>query len=188
MQYDRVRTSKRKIKWSSAVGTGVVVVVLFFVFVFAVAWFRTPKEEVQSEFFDSIAHVLTPDPISQAVISGIDVHSKEADLRWVNTGELLGEAARGIKDEKYYLDAKLSLPEIDREVHYYQMWLVRKLPYDYFSVGEMVTNEDEEFVLEWEAPDDEDYFDYTQIVITVNLYEGTPDPGEHLVEGEFGED
>ena len=183
-----MRTSKRTIRIGSAIGTGVVVLILFVVFVLAVAWFRTPKEEVQSEFFDSIADVLTPDPISQAVINGIDIHSKEAFLRWVNTGELLGDAERGIKDEKYYLDMKLVLPEIDREVHYYQVWLVRKLPYDYFSIGEMVTNEDGEFVLEWEAPDDEDYFDYTKMVITVNQYEGSSDPGDHLVEGEFGGD
>lgn len=186
MQYDKVRTPKRTIRWSSAIGTGVVVLALFVLFIFAVAWFRSPQEEGADRYVDSIVDVLTPDPISQAVLTGIDRESKDATLRWAATGEELGEAERGIKDDKYYFDMKLSLPEIDREVHYYQGWLVRQLPYDYFSLGEMVTNDDGDFVLEWEASDDEDYFDYTQIVITINLYDGSPDPGDHLVKGEFG--
>ena len=81
---------------------------------------------------------------------------------------------------------KTTLPEIDREVHYYQVWMLRRLPYHYFSLGEMVTDEDGYFVLEWEAEDDEDYSAYTQIIVTVNPYDGSADPGQHLVEGEFG--
>ena len=187
MRYDKVRTNKKKIRWGSAIGTGVAVLALFVLFIFAVAWFRTPQEDESSQYVDSIVDVLTPDPISQAVLKGVDTESKDAALYWATTSEELGDAKRGVKDDKYYFEAKLNLPEIDREVHYYQVWLVRRLPYDFFSVGEMVTNDDGEFVLEWEAEDDEDYFDYTQIVITVNLYEGSSDPGDHLVEGEFGD-
>jgi len=157
------------------------------VFIFAVKWFRAPVDVVDETEVDTITDVLTPDPISQAVLKGIDTESKDATLRWITTGELLGEAERGVKDDGYYFDARLALPEIDREVHYYQLWLVRKLPYDYFSLGEMTTDVDGAFVLEWEAEKDDGYFDYTEIVITVNQYDGSPDPGKHLVRGEFGE-
>ena len=162
-------------------------VLLFVLFIFAVQWFRAPKEDPVEARIDSIVEVLTPDPISEAVLKGIDTQSRLATLRWTSTQEMLGEAVRGIKDEQYYFEAKLSLPEIDREIHYYQVWLVRTLPYDYFSLGEMVTNDDGEFVIEWQAEDGVDYSDYTSIVITVNTYDGSSDPGDHLVEGEFGD-
>ena len=51
----------------------------------------------------------------------------------------------------------------------------------------MVTNDDGDFVFEWPAPDDKDYSSYTQVIITVNEYQGSADPGTHLVEGEFGD-
>lgn len=186
MSYLRGRNSGKTIPWGSAVGTGALVVGLFIVFVIAVQWFRAPKEEVEESRVDSIVEVLTPDPISEAVLKGIDTESRGAVLRWTTTGEELGDATRGEKDDEYYFEAELSLPEIDREIHYYQVWLVRKLPYDYFSLGEMLTNDDGDFVIEWQAEDGVDYSDYTQIVITVNQYEGSPDPTDHLVKGEFG--
>ncbi len=183
-----VYLKKKGIRWGSTIGTTVIVVILFGVFILAVFWFRAEPEVVEEEM-DSIVHVLTPDPISQAVLNGaIDTQARDAQLRWVATGELLGNAARGEKDDRYYFEMKMVLPEIDREVHYYQVWLVRKIPYDFFSLGQMITNDDGEFILGWtpEEFDDEDYFGYTDIVITVNQLEGSPDPGKHLVEGVFG--
>jgi hypothetical protein len=163
-----------------------VVLLLFVVFVFAVRWFRSdaPSEE---SVVPSIADVLKPDPISQAVIdSSIDTDSREATLVWLATGERVGTATRGEKDGRFYVELKTSLPEIDREASYYQVWLLSRLPYDFFSLGEMVTDDDGAFVLEWQAPDDEEYSNYTQVIITVNEYQGSADPGTHLVEGEFG--
>lgn len=166
--------------------TAVVVLVLFIVFIFAVRWFRS-EPVAEESIVSSIADVLKPDPISQAVIDGaIDVESREAKLMLVTTGERVGEATRGKKDDRYYFEMKTSLPQIDREVSYYQVWLLSRLPYSFFSLGEMVTDEEGYFVLEWEAPDDEYYSNYTQVIITVNQYEGSSDPGTHLVEGEFG--
>jgi hypothetical protein len=177
---------RQKIRWGSAIGTGLLVLVLFVVFVFAVRWFRSTPVEAD-ETVGSIAAILTPDPISQAVIdSAIDTESKMASLRWVATGEVVGEARRGEKDDNFYVEFTTTLPEIDREVSYYQIWLLSRLPYNFFSLGEMVTNDDGAFVLEWQAPDDEEYSNYTQVIITVNEYEGSSDPGTHLVEGEFG--
>jgi hypothetical protein len=85
------------------------------------------------------------------------------------------------------LEINTTLPEIDREVYYYQVWLLSRLPYTFFSLGEMVTDEDGKFVFEWEAPDDEDYASYTEIIITVNQYEGSADPDQQRVIGVFGD-
>ncbi len=177
---------KKKLRLGSTLGTVLIVLVLFGVFVLAVTWFRSEPPQEEAEV-DSIVNILTPDPISQAIINGaIDTEAREAVLRWVSTGEELGKAERGDKDGQYYLEINTLLPDIDREIHYYQVWMVRKIPYDFFSAGQMLTNDDGEFVLEWDAPDNEDYFAYTDLVITVNQFEGSADPGEHLVEGTFG--
>ena len=177
--------NKRTHRWGSATVTAVCVIVLFIIFVVAVRWFRS-EPIAEESVVSSIANVLKPDPISQAVIDGaIDTQSREATLVWVASGERVGSATRGEKDDRYYFEMKTSLPEIDREVSYYQVWLLSRLPYEFFSLGEMVTDEDGYFVLEWEASDDEDYSNYTQVIITVNQYEGSSDPGVHLVEGEF---
>ncbi len=177
---------RQKIRWGSAIGTGALVLLLFVVFVFAVRWFRSePPEEEQT--VSSIADVLTPDPIAQAVIdNAIDTESKVATLRWTATGEAVGEARRGEKDGEFYIEFTSSLPEIDRATQYYQVWLLRRIPYDFFSLGEMITDEEGNFVLEWQAPDKQDYSGYSEIVITVNDYQGSADPGTHLVEGTFG--
>jgi len=177
---------KRTIRWGSSIGTGMLVFCLFIVFILAVKWFRSePVEEKIT--VPSLVDVLTPDPISEAFINGsIDTESREARLAWVATGESVGTALRGKKNEGYYFELKTVLPEIDREQNYYQVWLLRRLPYDFFSVGQMTTDEDGYFVLQWEALDDEDYLGYTEIIITANRYDGSADPGVHLVEGQFG--
>lgn len=173
-------------RWGSTILTVVMVAVLFVMFVVAVRWFRSEPVE-EEEVVSSIANVLKPDPISQAVIEGaIDTQSRQATLNWVASGERVGAATRGEKDDWYYFEMKVSLPEIDREVSYYQVWLLSRLPYDFFSLGEMVTDEEGYFILEWPAPDDQDYSSYTQVIITLNQYEGSSDPGTHLVKGEFG--
>lgn len=183
MIHDR---NNRVRRWGSTAVTAVVVLVLFIVFIFAVRWFRS-EPVAEESVVSSIANILKPDPISQAVIDGaIDTQSREAALNWVASGERVGAATRGEKDGRYYFEMKTSLPEIDRETQYYQVWLLSRLPYDFFSLGEMVTDDDGYFVLEWEAQNDEDYSNFTQVIVTVNHYGGNSDPGVHLAEGAFG--
>jgi hypothetical protein len=130
---------------------------------------------------------LKPDPISQAVIDGaIDTTSRDAVMRWVSNDERIGEAHRGEKDDLYYFEMETKLPEIDREVYYYQVWLLSRIPYNFFSLGEMITDEEGDFMIEWVALDDEDYSTYSEVIITLNQYDLSSDPGEHLVEGKFG--
>lgn len=182
-----VRDGRKRLKsFGSTAGTVLLVLVLFGVFILSVRWFRSSPAE-EDELVSSIVDVMKPDPISQAVIEGaIDTQSREAIMRWMATGDTVGTAVRGEKDDGYYLELTMQLPEIDREVHYYQVWLLRRLPYDFFSLGEMVTDEEGKFVLEWEPKEKEDYFDYTEIIITRNQYQGSSDPEVQVAKGEFG--
>lgn len=167
--------------------TGLAVVGLFIVFVFAVLEFRKPNV-VPEDRVDSIAEVMTPDPISAAVIAGaIDTESEHATIHPINSLESIGLARRGEKDGAYNIEFTTSLPEIDREVFYYEVWLVQPIPYDFLPIGEMTTNDEGKFVLEWQAPDkDANYSGYAQIVITRQEKKGSPDPNVKVAEGEFG--
>lgn len=139
---------------------------------------------------DSIADILTPTPVSVELIErALDTQSRDAVLRWLATGEEVGEARRGEKDGAYDLRVKASLPAIDREVQFYEVWLLQQIPYAYFSVGEMVTNDLGEFVLEWNAMDkDISYNGYTQVIITLEMYDENLDPAAHVAEGFFNEE
>ncbi len=185
MLYSSDKQSVRRL--GSTAITGLVVVVLFVVFVFAVFQFRKPKEAVQDRV-GSIADVMTPDPISAAVIAGaIDTESEHATMHPLNSAESIGRARRGEKDDAYHIELTLTLPEIDREIFYYEVWLVQPIPYDFLPIGEMTTDEDGKFILAWQAPDkDADYSGYVQIVITRQEKTGSPDPNVKIAEGEFG--
>ncbi|MBI4714012.1 hypothetical protein HY771_02395 [Candidatus Uhrbacteria bacterium] len=167
--------------------TGIIVIGLIVLFIASVIWFRQPKDTVEDRI-DSIADVLSPDPVSQAVLNGaIDTESKSAQLFLVETtSEEVGQARRGTKDGRYFFETKARLSEIDREVSFYNVWLVRQIPYGYFALGEMITNDDGDFILEWESQDEKDYFEYTKIIITLQKYGESADPQEHVAEGVFG--
>jgi len=177
-------------RYKSLFGTGAVVVVLIALFVISVAWFRSTKSTPQEETVDSIADVLTPTPMSVELIDrAVDKESRYAKLLWLGSGEEVGEARRGKKDDNYYVDVKATLPEIDREKQFYEVWLLQQIPYAFFSAGEMVTNDLGEFVLSWTATDkDISYDGYTQVIITIEAYDENPDPASHVVEGIFDEE
>lgn len=172
-------------RFLSATGTGIFVFTLFVIFIISVVWFRRPKDRVD-ERIDSIAQIMKPDPISQAVLNGaIDTESKTAVLHLTTSTTQIGEGVRGQKDEAFFLQLKATLPEIDREVFFYEAWLVRPIPYNYLSVGELTTNELGEFVTEWTGKKEIDYTRYADLVITRQEYGGSEDPGIHIVEGTF---
>lgn len=177
---------KQTSRFGSRIVTITLVLGLCVLFVVLLFWFRRPQP-VNQDGIDSIAQILTPDPISQFLVNGaIDTISKTAQLFLVADWTGLGQAERGRKDDRPFFQIKAELPEIDRALFFYEGWLVRPLPYAYFSMGEMMTNEDGLFVLEWEGQKDQDISDYVQVVITRQEYGGSPDPQVHIVEGMFG--
>ncbi|MBM5789559.1 hypothetical protein FJZ23_00480 [Candidatus Parcubacteria bacterium] len=167
-------------------GTGAVVIGLFVLFIVAVAWFRRPQSTEVNKI-GSIAGVLRPDPISQAVLNGaIDTEAKTATIALVEGGRTVGEAQRGEKDGKPFYEFKIALPDIDREAWFYEVWLVRPLPYGFFSLGEMVSSEEADFVLEWEGEEGKEYAAYVDVVVTRQEYGGSRDPQMHVAKGTFG--
>ncbi len=184
------QSSHRRWRFKPILGTGAAVILLVILFVVLVAWFRSSKSAPSEEIVDSIADVLTPTPVSVELIErAVDTQSREAILYWLGSGEEIGEARRGEKDGAYYLRVKTSLPAIDRETQFYEVWLLQQIPYIYFSAGEMITNDLSEFVLEWDATkEDVSYDGYTQVIITLEVYDENPDPASHVVEGVFDEE
>ncbi|MFA6131768.1 MAG: hypothetical protein WC702_01705 [Patescibacteria group bacterium] len=98
----------------------------------------------------------------------------------------VGAAERGIEKGILYHTIKVSLPEINRETEFYEGWLVRQAPYDFFSTGEMVTDDDGDFVLEW-AGEHSDIVSYDRVIITREARDDIAAPSEQVAEGVFGE-
>lgn len=171
---------------SGTISTVLIVLVLGALFIYAVYEFRRPKEEPVAQM-DTIEDVLTPSPL----LVSVEENSKEivdvekADLVAVGERGGRGVATRQIEDGVFFHTIKTDLPGIDRERYYYEGWLVRKVPYDYFSTGEMMTNNLSEFVLRFEGDPRGDYDDYTQVVVTLESRDQNPDPSEHVLRGEF---
>jgi len=162
------------------IGTAGLIVSILGVFAASVYFFRTSSDVVASPV-DSIADVLVPTPM--AIPTATD--SREAVLHDLTGSGATATATRGTKDGHFYHTIKASLPGIDRASQMYEAWLVRPVPYDYFSTGEMVTNEAGEFVLEFNGDPAGEYSGYTQVVITREAKDANPDPAIHILEGEF---
>ncbi|MFH1405492.1 MAG: hypothetical protein ABIH21_05390 [Patescibacteria group bacterium] len=186
MQQYQYQYNKKHTKVRSGVITATVIVLLAIVFVVAVYQFRKPKEQDAGDIVKSIEDVFvqTKGPLFVPE-EGLFPNSRSATIYDSVTGQSLGTAYRGTKNDKYFFEIVAPLAEIDREIHYYQVWLVRAIPYDYFSAGEMVTNELGQFILEWEGEEEHEYGGYSQIVITREAYDGPEGPSTHIAEGEF---
>ncbi len=165
--------------------TGFIVLVCIGLFVYGIWWFRfRPKETVTTTPPDSIANVLTPSPVSSAIIAASTRTASSAKLRDVRGGSSSASATRETDDGQFFLKLKADLPEIDREKFYYEAWLIRQVPYDYISVGDIVTNDDDEWVLEWVGIEKK-YDAYTRVIVTLEAKDDNPDPSGHVLEGEF---
>ena len=173
--------------WRSVLGTTALVIFLMGLFIVSVYWFRQKggKSSVEPE---------TLAPANQPYIpEALDLESTEATLRDVSGGASSGQAKRETLEGRYRHTVKATLAPIDRENFFYEGWLLRPVPFDYFSTGEMVTNFLGEFVLDWnsstsswQAGPSTNYWAYTRVIITLEAKDGNPDPDRHILEGEFG--
>lgn len=177
--YSSFRTRKRR-RLGPMVGTLGVVLVLGAVFAYGVYYIRFGRKTNAPE---AVASTSAPGEVPLVVEA--PTQAKNATLADVTAGSANGEANRGEKDGNYDLTIKADLPDIDRNSQYYDVWLVRKIPYDFFPAGEMVTNNLGEFVLEWVGQPGDTYDDYTQVVVTLQTRGEDPSPAKHVLEGEF---
>lgn len=177
------RPKKKKLPWYYfLVAIGVVVFAIGFV------WLRSNDnqedivDEMAGDLFADSAEVLETDTEPPEPI--VMEEKETIDLEDVIGGDSTGVATREIQDGLFRHTVKATLPE-PAENEFYEGWLVRNTPFDFFSTGDMVTISTGEYVLEWFGEKEETYADYTQVVITLEPDDGDPAPAAHILEGEF---
>lgn len=123
-------------------------------------------------------------PINPGSDNDTVLSKQSATIKSLSSNLEVGTAERGIENGILYHTVKVSLPEINREAEFYEGWLVRQAPYDFFSTGEMVTNDVGEFILEW-AGEHADVESYDRVVITREARDDNSAPSAHVAEGMF---
>lgn len=142
--------------------------------------FRNTKHEKPAMVSNTVSTTDT------AMVIPATLSNPDATLLGLSTHKPVGTATRAIVNGLFHMNMSATLPGIDRASQFYQAWIVRPVPYDYVSAGEMVTNDLGSFVLDWNGSSDKDYSGYTDLVITLQARGGDIDPQIHVVEGEFG--
>ncbi len=68
--------------------------------------------------------------------------------------------------------------------YFYEGWLIRSKPFDFFSTGRMIQHADD---LKWYLlyEEGEDKRDYKKVVVTLEPEDGDPAPADHVLEGQF---
>ena len=161
------------------------VVALIIAFVILVLWFRSGGDEITEADLNFVQSTTESGmQFEQVRVEMIPGMVDEVVLSDVSGGSGSGAATREIEDGFFRHVAKGYMP-VPREGYFYEGWLVRQSPFDFFSTGNMVQNESGEWVLEWFGEFGQDYADYPGVVITLEPDDGDPDPADHILEGEF---
>jgi len=165
------------------VGLGFITLVIF------ILGFRHLRGEEKKAGGEEMIEVVSGNQVatnSSGSVSIENLSSQEAVIKSLASGLEIGSAVRSFEKGILYHTMTVSLPEINRETEFYEGWLVRQTPYDFFSTGEMVTNSAGEFVLEW-AGEHKDIISYDRVVITREARDDNDAPAEHVAEGGFGD-
>lgn len=158
---------------AGAISLGFLAIILF-----AAGLYHLRSEEWQKSREETVA-------VSATAALGsnqLKIMSRDVTIKSLSSGLEIGSATRGIENGIFYHTIKASLPVVDREKEFYEAWLLCQTPFDFFSTGEMVTNEDGEFVLEW-AGSHNDIENYSHVIITREARDNNPVPGERVAEG-----
>jgi len=179
--YNRYQKSKSKNISSilKIVGLGLVTLIIFFL---GLNNLRSEDKKTSGEEVGLENKVAD----NSSSVSNIEsLATQESVIKSLASGLEIGSAVRSLEKGILYHTVKVSLPEINRETEFYEGWLVRQSPYDFFSTGEMTTNSAGEFVLEW-AGEHKDVIYYDRVVITREAKDGNSAPSAHVAEGSFG--
>ena len=175
----RSRGQKRH-SWKTILGSILSVVLFLAIFGFCVYFFRSSQKNdlEKKEEQRQAENPATPAPAS--------FQGTEASLVDLKSGTTAGIAMRQLVGNIFMHTIKAQLLTIDPTLAY-EGWLVRSVPYHFFSTGEMVRNKEGQYVLEWKGDPDADYSGYTKVVVTLEARDGNSDPSEHILEGVFGQ-
>ena len=166
---------------------GLLIIFFVILFIYAVYCFRSESQIFPLKKNKAEENSYQDSPL----LSSIEENSKEiedlekADLKAMTKKGGSAIATRQLEKGIFFHTLKSHLPAIDRNHFFYEGWLVRQVPFDYFSTGELKTNNLGEFILKFQGDPKGDYKEYTQIVITLEVRDDNPDPNEHILEGEF---
>ncbi len=126
--------------------------------------------------------------LERAVTRVPDAPIQTSVLGGVNGVQGGGVATREAKNGTYTLSIHAQPPSIDRASEAYEVWLLRRRPFAFTRLGEMVTDEAGVFVLDWTSDDPAlDVGSYPTVVVTREAKDGNPDPGTHVLTGNFGD-
>jgi len=111
--------------------------------------------------------------------------SREEILLQNSNGGSQTVASREVEDYVFRHTIVSHLPN-PAEGYYYEGWLLRESPFDFFSTGSMVKNADGTYALVWEGTRKKDYIDYARVIITLETNDGNTGPStSHVLEGDF---
>ena len=161
---------------------GILTLVIFFVGLYYLRNGKKENLQIESSGAAEISSNYTSGLLTGNELKDFSV--QEIKITSLASGLEIGLATRGIENKFLYHTAKVSLPVINRESEFYEGWLVRQSPFDFFSTGEMITNDLGEFVLEWAGMYD-DILSYNNLVITREARDNNPAPSEHVAEGKW---
>lgn len=116
----------------------------------------------------------------------VDAALETATLTGVDGAQGSGTVTREAKNGQYAVSVRAVPPAIDRQAEAYEVWLLRRRPFAFTRLGEMVTDESGTFVLDWTSADVKmDVGSYPTVVMTREVKDGNPDPGVHVLTGTF---
>lgn len=107
----------------------------------------------------------------------------EAALSAVGNSHADGAATSDYVDGIFRHLVVATLPD-PPEGYFYEGWLIRSRPFDFFSTGEFIQHVDDlKWYLVYESDDDKR--DYNKVIVTLEPNDGNLAPAEHVLEGVF---
>lgn len=102
-----------------------------------------------------------------------------ADIAGMN---VKGEAAYRFMNDRYELLVTAELPS-PPDGYFYEGWLVRSASAGQISVGKLFKQSDGRYTVYFS--DQRNYSDFSRVVIALEPDDGNPEPGKHILEGDF---
>ena len=109
--------------------------------------------------------------------------ARETALTPVNDTHGTGTATSELVSGTFQHLIVATLPD-PPEGYFYEGWLIRSKPFDFFSTGRLIQHADDlKWYLVW--TDVEDRRDYNKVIVTLEEDDGDEAPADHVLEGVF---